>query len=68
MPKVVYTCFDDLEKAHDWVPREKLWVVLSKYGVDGRLSPAVKSLFPAPDLDGGGPAAQMWWEAQHNFR
>jgi len=23
--KIVYTSFDDLEKAYDWVPHEKLW-------------------------------------------
>jgi len=26
--KGVYTCFVDLEKEYDWVPREKLWDVL----------------------------------------
>jgi len=33
--KDVYTCFVDLEKAQDRVPREKLWKVLREYGVDG---------------------------------
>ena len=31
----VYMCFVDLEKAHDWVPREILWEVLREYGVRG---------------------------------
>jgi len=41
----IYTCFVDLEKAYDRVPREKLWGVLREYGVDDRLLLAVKSLF-----------------------
>ena len=43
--KDVFTCFVDLEKAYNRVPCEKLWGVLREYGVDGRLSLAVKSLY-----------------------
>jgi len=43
MPKTS-TCFVDLEKACDRVPRENLWGVLREYGFDGRLILAVKSL------------------------
>jgi len=39
MPKI--TCFVDLEKAYNRVPREKLWGML-KYGVDGCLLLAFK--------------------------
>jgi len=38
------TCFVDLEKAHNRVPREKLWGALREYSVDDRLLLAVKSL------------------------
>ena len=41
--KDVYTCFGNLEKAYDQVPREKR--VLWEYGVRGRLFLAVKSLY-----------------------
>ncbi|KAL0274579.1 UNVERIFIED_CONTAM: hypothetical protein PYX00_002680 [Menopon gallinae] len=41
----VYACFIDLEKAYDRVPRGKLWEVLAKYGLDGALSRAVRSLY-----------------------
>jgi len=40
MPKI--TCFVDLEKAYNWVPREKLWGLLWEYGVDGCLFLALK--------------------------
>jgi len=35
--KDVYTCFVNLWKAYDRVPREKLLGVVREYGVDGRL-------------------------------
>ena len=41
----VYTCFVDLERAYERIPRENLWRVLREYGVDGRLLLAVKSLY-----------------------
>ena len=46
----VYTYFVDLEKAHERVPREKLWGVLREYGVDGRLLLAVKSLYSCSEV------------------
>ena len=35
--KKTYTAFVDLEKAYDHVSREKLWIVLDKYGIKGKL-------------------------------
>ena len=48
--KDVYTCFVDLEKAYDRVPREKLLEVLREYGVDGRLLLCVKSLYSCSEV------------------
>jgi len=44
------TCFVDLEKAFDRVPREKFWGVLREYGIDGRLLLAVKSLYSCSEV------------------
>jgi hypothetical protein len=41
----VYSCFVDLEKAYDRVPRGRLWGVLQEYGIDGQLLWAIKSLY-----------------------
>jgi len=38
----LYTCFVDLGKVYGGVPREKLWVMLWEYGVNGCLLLAVK--------------------------
>jgi len=46
----VYTCFVDLEKAYDWVRREKLWEVLRKCSVDGRMFLPVKSLYSCSEI------------------
>ena len=43
--KPVYSCFVDLEKAYDRVPRGKLWSVLQEYGIDGSLMRAIQSLY-----------------------
>src|SRR5215469_10087545 len=41
----VYMAFMDLEKAYDRVDREALWMVLSKYGVRGKLLEAVRGFY-----------------------
>ena len=48
--KNFYTCFVDLEKAYDRVPREKLRRVLQEYGVDDRLLLVVKSLYACSEV------------------
>ena len=42
--KNVFTCFVDLEKVYDPVPRDKLWIMLLEHGIDGHLVVAIKSL------------------------
>ena len=41
----LYLCFIDLEKAFDRVPRQKLFEVLSEYGIRGGLLEAIKSIY-----------------------
>ena len=41
--KSLKTCFVDLEKAYDCIPRDKLWVVLLQYGISRQLLTAIKS-------------------------
>ena len=48
--KNVFACFVDLEKAYDRVPLDKLWKVLQKYGVNGQLLRAIKSLYCRPEV------------------
>ena len=48
--KDLFACFVDLEKAYDRVPRDKLWKVLQKYGVDGQLLRAIKSFYCRPEV------------------
>lgn len=43
--KDLYLCFIDLEKAFDRVPRQRLFEVLSEYGINGGLLEAVKSIY-----------------------
>lgn len=43
--KDLYICFIDLEKAFDRVPREKLFGILSEYGIRGSLLKAIKSIY-----------------------
>ena len=43
--KEVNACFVDLKKAHDRIPRDKLWTVLSQYGIGGQLLTTIKSLY-----------------------
>ena len=43
--RVMFMVFIDLEKAYDNVCREKLWRVLSGYGVRGRLLRSIKALY-----------------------
>ena len=43
--KEMYTCFEDLKKAYDCVPRDKLCAVLLEYDVGGQLLAAIKSLY-----------------------
>jgi len=50
--KNFYTCFVDIEKAYNRVPREKLWGVLREYGVDGRLLLAITSLYSCSEICG----------------
>ena len=42
--------FVDLEKAYDRVPRDKLWKVLGKYGVDDQFWRAVTSFYCRPEV------------------
>ena len=48
--KDLFASFVDLEKAYDWVPPNKLWKVLRKYGVDGQLLRAIKSFYCRPEF------------------
>jgi len=48
--KDVCTCFVDLQKAYDRVPREQLWEALPEYGVDCRLLLTVKSVYSCSDV------------------
>ena len=42
--KEMYTCFVDLKKTYDRVPRDTLWAVLLEYDVKGQLLGAIKLL------------------------
>ena len=46
----MYTCFVDLEKVCDRVPRDKLWAVLLEYDVKGQLLAATKSLYKQSEV------------------
>ena len=44
-PKEVYTCFVNLAKAYDHVPRDNLWAVLLEYDVKDQLLAAIKLFY-----------------------
>ncbi|CAM1310973.1 Uncharacterised protein r2_g2136 [Pycnogonum litorale] len=46
----VHARFVDLENAYDRVPRHLLWSVVQKYGIEGQLLVAVKSLHESPNV------------------
>ena len=46
----MYKCFVDLEKAHDRVPRDKLWAVLLEYDVRSHLLAAIKWLYKQSEV------------------
>ena len=46
----LFAYFIDFEKAHDLVPRDKLWKVMQKYGVDGQLLCAIKLFYCRPEV------------------
>ena len=48
--KEVYTCFVDLEKAYNRIPRDKLWAVVLKYDMRGQLLAAIKSLYKQSEV------------------
>ena len=48
--KEVYTCFVDLEKAYDCVPRDKPWAVPLKYDVRDQLLAAIKLLYKQSEV------------------
>ena len=48
--KEVYTWLIDLEKAHDCVPRNKLWAVLPESDVRDQLLAAIKSLYKQSEV------------------
>ena len=48
--KDLFACFVDLEKAHDRVPRDKLWKILQEDGVNGQLLHVMKSFYCRPEV------------------
>ena len=43
--KKLYVAFIDFKKAFDGITRAKLWIVLRKYGIDGKMLRALKSMY-----------------------
>ena len=43
--KEVDACFVNLEKAYDYISRDKLWAVQLQYNIDGHVLTAIKSLY-----------------------
>ena len=45
MKRDLFACFMDLEKAYDRVCRDKLWYVISEYGVGRNLLRGIKAFY-----------------------
>ena len=43
--KKLYVAFIDFKKAFDGITRAKLWIVLRKYGIDGKMLRALRSMY-----------------------
>ena len=48
----ISTCFVEVEKAYDRVPRDKVWKVSLEYGADGQLLRAIESFYCRPEVCG----------------
>ena len=46
----VYTCFVNLQKAYDRVPRDKLWAILLEHDVRGQLLATIKLLYKQSEV------------------
>ena len=61
----MYAVFVDLEKVYDKVCREKLWVVLQRYGLSGDLLRAIRAMYQASEPCGrGGGEVTGWFEVR----
>ena len=46
----MFSCFVDLEKAYDHVPKDRLWTVLLEYDLRGQLLAAIKLLYKQSEV------------------